>query len=1002
MTLLDARLEADLARPLSAAFHVVIVSLDTGRVLLGPRPLSLGTDRIAAALVEISDGGESWSCSFVAAGLDDLALGAWWSNRAVEIRECTPDMGAVTEGAVRFSGVIAGEPEQQAGVWSVQAIPARRRVVPVPDLGIVTATDWPQASEAAMGQALPEIFGTVADCPLLPVAVREWTPLTAPADPGQSQLEVADASRLAASGSVVVDGVTYAYSDRSDTALLGMTITGRHAAGTLVAQAGTWTYLAAGHAVTAIDDLRADGARIAGGSLDLSAATVSFDTPPTVIDSATRYALDMHFDALASGTTASNGINAIRAAIGSLSQSGTPSGTATADAPASIAFARPSDSNRIISGAYTVAFSVAVGTQVGAASVRIGPDIVWSYKPGIGVLFNASPAALIIDDDADQIPVTVEVETGGSTDQVVVTVTSAARVVVTGNLDEANFATLAPGKTLRVSQTTANPDRGRIAAARLVVRWFATDSSLGTASVSLAGQALGPLSLTPNTGASINKTVSVDAVTQGAAALPTTAISTTATKTDSNVSTSINVPIGYTIGDINVNRFIFLFPLDINIALPPGVVAGTYAFTLTLNKQGNSALSAQSTYYVGSAGQILNTSTPPATLVFSVPLTDNQSTLRIRHTQDIGFTWPNDWINSQMHATIAMVSASIITRPTAAALSVSASSSPIAAQQLSNAGIGVTLGNNAISLTVPAPPRVVNTVFDLPAYRAWSDFGDGTTPLVAEIALSGGTASLCVVETWLQVEYDELVRKPAEQITATVTGRDGNPAAVLQRLANASGQALDLDAYHRLSDWCDANDFVFARRLSEPTDALTLLGFAAEQANVLLAEVGEGIAPVRWSDLSGDVVTLSETDLLAPARIGWADRVETAITLRYAESYASDSGFARVAQATAANTAACRRGEEAIAETRRVDIDAGWIRDDVTAAQSLADLAARVARPRRVLTLECPYSITALPGDLIEYLPIDAEAGLGILARITSRSTDGGWPTLTAEEIHRS
>ena len=81
---------------------------------------------------------------------------------------------------------------------------------------------------------------------------------------------------------------------------------------------------------------------------------------------------------------------------------------------AHISFSRPADGNRIISGAYAVQFSVAVGAQVGWARVKLGNDVVWSYDPIGGVVYNWSPATITLDADTDSLPVAVEVEEGGS------------------------------------------------------------------------------------------------------------------------------------------------------------------------------------------------------------------------------------------------------------------------------------------------------------------------------------------------------------------------------------------------------------------------------------------------------------------------------------------------------------------------------------------------------------------------------------------------------------
>lgn len=974
-------------------FLVLAVELDGGLIALADRRITLGSDVCHPAMLSIGEiDAEGAGITLEKQALPAWAQGEWWINREAMVLECSAADETIYDGTVRFDGIIVAQPDEAAGIWSLSLAPPKRRVRMLPDYGIITATDWPLAADAAMGAQKPMVVGTVERCPLLPIQVQPWTTLAALALADTTQLEVADATGLAASGSVVVDGVTYTYTDKSDTLLLGMTITRRHAAGTLVAQAGSNVYLAAGHAVTALGEIRAgsgdDAVLIDGGTVDLAAATVTFTAPPVVVTSATRYTLNEHFDAIHVGNTASNAANAIRAAINSYSQSGTPSGTVTAAAPGSIAFARPADGNRIIAGEYAVQFSVAVGAQVGWARVRIGNDIVWTHDPAVGVVYNWSPAAITQDADTDLLPVVVEVAEGGTTDQVTVTIIVASRAIVTGNLDEANFATVAPGQSLKVTQSDTPPDRGRIARARLAVRWFATDAVLGTTSVKFGGATLGKLALTPNSGASINKTVTVNSVTQGAAALPQTAISTAATKTDSQVSLAVNFPISYTVAAI-AGTIVFNHPVDVYVQLPLGVVAGTYVFTLSLNPHsGGEGYYSSSYFAVGDSAQLVNTGTPPATLSFNVELTAGQLTLRVSHYVSVrGLRYPLESIYSETMPTIAMLSGNVTTKPTSTALSVTAASQPIAAASLANSGIAVTLANGAIQLTVPAPPRVVDTVFDLSGYTDWSQFAAKT----AEISLTGTGASLCVVETYLQIEYDELAYAAAENITASVTGLDGNPAAVIALLAAASDETVDVAAHVRLSAWCATNSLIFARRLSDPTDALTLLQYVADQAGLLLARDADALRPLRWTDLADTITVVTDDDLLEPAQIVWADRVENHITLRYANDYAGGSGFVRVVQATAANTLSCSQSVAALAETRPVEIDGGWLRSDAAATAALAQHVARFAMPRRVVALDLPFTFDLAQGALIEY----AEA----VWRVTQVSSDGGWLRLDAEEV---
>lgn len=985
-----------------ATFLVLAVELDGGLIALADRRITLGSDVCHPAVLSLGDvGAEGCAVTLEKRALPGWAQDAWWINREAMLLECSAADETIYDGMVRFDGIIDAQPIDAAGVWSFALAPPKRRVRMIPDYGIITATDWPLAADAAMGAQKPMVVGTVDRCPLLPVQVQPWTTLSAPALADTTQLEVADAAAFAASGSVVVDGVTYAYTDKSATLLLGMTITRRHAAGTLVAQAGSNVYLAAGHAVTAISDVRAgsgdDAVLIAGGTANLSAATVTFAAPPAVVAGATRYTLDEHFDAIAGGNTASNAANAIRAALNTYTQSGTPSGAVTAAAPGSIAFARPADGTRIISGTYSVQFSVAVGSQVGWARVKIGNDIVWTYDPALGVVYNWSPAVITQDADADVLPVAVEVAEGGSTDQVTVTLIAASRVAITGNIDEANFATVAPGQSLKVTQSDTPPDRGRIAGARLVVRWFATDATLGATSVAFGGAALGALALMPNSGASINKTVTVNSVTQGAAGLPQQSISTVVSGGTANLShqsivqqVSITAPI---LRDMGAGVYRGYSPVpsfdgwDVSL--------GNITFRMMI--AGTSIADAENKYSSGVFIEYLNSAGVPVTSGITAGTTQTivsgqmyavvqhlnfaPASLRFMSTGYTGLTYPMQSVSVSWNGKITSGAAVVANTPAAGY------SNPISAQSLANTGIAVSLTNNAIQLTVPAPPRVVDTVFALPGYTDWSHFAAKT----AEISLTGTGASLCIVETYLQIEYDELAHVAAESLTATVSGLDGNPASVISLLAAASDEAVDVAASVRLSAWCAANSLIFARRLAEPTDALTLLQFAADQAGLLLARDADALRPVRWTDLADTITAITDADLLEPAHVAWADPVENHITLRYAGDYAGGTGFARVAQATAADTLSCSQSVAALAETRPVEIDGGWLRADAAAAAALAQRVARFARPRRVAALDLPFGIELEQGALIEY---DTAVW-----RVTQAASDNGWLRVDAEEV---
>lgn len=1000
--LMSTRLERDIATPASQSFMVLAIELDSGPVFLAGQRATLGDDRLHPAVLsvgEVSTGG--FSVELEQQALPDYADG-WWINRAAALIECTPDMESVYDGLIRFDGRIEAEPSEQAGVMSFAVAPYRKIVKTLPGLGLITATDWPLASDSAMGAVKPMIFGTVDDCPLLAVQVQPNTTLTDAASPADAQLAVADATALDAAGSVVVDGHTYTYTSRTDTLLLGMTISAGHRPGTLVAQAGSNVYLAAGEAVSAIDTLRADGQLIEGGTVSLSAATVTYTAPPSVVASAERYTRFEQFDALATGNTATNGVNAIRAVINTYTQLGTPTGTITnATENGGVTFSRPADGNRIISGTYAVQFSVAVGTQVGWARVKIGGDVVWYYEPGVGVLYNNSPAAVTFDDDADLLPVVVEVAEGGSTNQVTVTIVAASRLILTGNLGDANYATVGNGQALKVKQTGVLADMGPIASVKLGVRWFKTDDAIGTTAVTFAGRALGPLKVTQTGGASLNQTIAVNSVTQGAASLPSQPISTTVSGGTASLSHS-SVAFKYTIsapmttfvvaggwgtiftgtGDFSGWDFASLGAIQVSIVYQATSLidaSSKAAEQIVEFYSGSTALSASdggwATIVDGKAYErTMTLSVAPTAIRWRYVPSAFTATTTYRWTSLTSVTFS---YNSKITQGAAVLSS------TAA----SGSSAALAAQALANSGIAVSLSGGAVQITVPAPPRMTDTLYDLPWITTWAALTDA----IAEIALTGSGASLAICQVWLQIEYDVQTLGAAQQITATVTGRSGNPADVIQTLAEASGETVAIADQARLAAWCTASSMAFARRLSDPADALQLLTFAAEQAACDLYPGTDGLIMRRWDDEACPITAVADAYLLGVATVAWAERVETDITLAYREDYATGNGMVRVVQANAANDITCAQTDAAMQATTPVQLDGGWLRADASAALLLAAYVRRYAVMRRVTTLDLPYTFgTVEAGDLIDWRDS--------FWRVLAAPTDNGWQSLALEE----
>lgn len=1006
----------------STSFLVLAVELDSGTLFLAGRGGSLGRDELTPAVLSFGSADKDGaSLTVEAQALPDYVhpsrneLRSYWTNRAAMLLECDAGMGSVYDGRPMFDGVIAAEPPEQDGVLSLNLIPYRAKIVQLPGYGVVDAATYPTAPADSQGAHKPLIFGTVDDCPLIPVALPESTTLSVAASAPDAQLEVADATRFAASGSVVVDGHTYTYSAKSGNILLGVAVAGDHRAGTMVAQSGSAVYLAAGHALTALDTLRASGVLLQGATVDLAAATATFASLPAVAVAGSRSNIALQFDALGTGNTALNGSNAIRYATVQAAANATalPANvTASTDPLTSvILFARPAE--RIVRGIYTVAFTVSIGAQIGWARVRIGGDVVWQMEAPASVIYNYSPATVLLDDDTDVLPLVVEVEDGGSADQVSVTVTSASRVVYTGNLDDANYATLRqPSNNLfRADQLTANPDLGIVKKAQLVVRWFAGKSGMGVPTVKFGGRTLGVLAQTQLADAALAQNIAVDVVSQGVATLPQQSISTVVSGGTASLShaTLAQQQIVYCVlapfADGTTFRGFSKVPTltgwDVSLG---NITAKITVRTTTGAAPNNLFMWANIRRANGTTIHQVNINTVGAWS--NVATNMYEASLTIAELPDSVY-WEETFKSSTTDAMVSMAFSynARITNGAVSQINTPASgySNPITAQNLGHSGtaVGVTGGN--INFTVPAPPRVVDTVFDLAGYTEWAQF----TGKQVEIGYAGGAGvDLCVVQAYLSIEYDAVtyaaVGGAGAPLTATVGGLAGNPAEVLAWLVQASGatQRVDGAARARLAAWCAANSYSVARRIAEPTDALQLLTFAAEQASAVLCDTPDGMRMLRWFDLAETATVIDPLDLLGPAAIGWAERAENEITLNYRAAYSgnasaalpggSPGGFGRTLVADAGNNPYCRKSLAALAgEVRAITLDGGWIRDDLSAARYLTDTARRHAIPHRLLTLQLPFSYAGLTvGALIEYD--------GIEARITALADDNGWLDLTA------
>lgn len=741
------------------------------------------------------------------------------------------------------------------------------------------------------------------------------------------------------------------------------------------------------------------GGRLAGD--DLAAASAITLICPRI----TRLGVTWSSGAITS--PALNAVNAIRAVTATVEQSAASIDAAIAsEGKGYIRFSRP-NSDRIISGTYQVAYTVAANGYAGPLGIRIGSEWVYYADGGVSV-YAWSPATVTLDDDVDLLPV----EVVGGAGVVAVTITAATRLVLTGNIDGNKYATLRHPSNInwRAVQTDVVPRRGRLKKARLAVEWF-MGGNKGTATpdvqVRFGGVLRGSLRLEAPAGATTSKTITVDITSQGSASLPSQSISSTLQGAVGQLSHSIQAFTSKAqpptvLMSMGGGLYQGITPCDTFIGWDSGLGAITCQLCYQATSQANASSYAATELveFLDAAGGTISATSGSWSVVVSGQLyqlsyTFTTAPTYVRFRNLAGST--NLYLTSVKFLWNGKVTANAVSQ--ANNLSGVTTSNPFASpKSLNNSGIAATTNNGSFTITVPDAPRTTVTEFELPDVTDWPDL----TGKVCEINYTAGVSTLDInlVQVQIAVEYEEANQTAIGgqyPLIATLHGTSGNPADVIQSMGEAIGERFDAQALSRLRGWCSVHDYGFARRISEPTDALTLLTYASQQAMVQLARRLDGrIAPVRWFDLGSAVVDISERDLIEPARIGWADRVENRITLNYRE--AADGGT-RTLTASSTNNAHCRAGLKAMRRENKVALDAFWIRSDGTATQYLAAYARRYARPRRVLSLALPFDRRIEAGDLIRYLPLNQPDDRAIFARITTVSLDAGWPVVEAEEV---
>lgn len=672
-----------------------------------------------------------------------------------------------------------------------------------------------------------------------------------------------------------------------------------------------------------------------------------------------------------------NPTNAIRALTATVAQNAAGWDSAiAATGTGNIIFARP-NSDRIIKGAYQVAYTVAINGFAGRAALTIGSQTVWVADGGAPI-YHWSPATITQDDDTDALPVKLD----GGAGQVVVTITAANRTVGTGNIDGGKYATLrwsSNNKLFRAVQTDDNPDRGRIARVQLAIEWFSNGTPpANTVAVRWGGRLLGYLAASILAGSTVSNTVSVDVTGQGNASLTNSNISTSVSGGTSSLSnlTSTDqfaLPLAYAYRKEPTSG-IERYRCQCTFKAPPNLVAGNYNFEIQSVTGGQNNFSAS---LAGNSFSLVSNGSAHTTVYVSA----NQS---ITFAHEIVSGLYSNFLDEIKAVSIL---ATWNVSPVSLSSTAATGSTTVPNGNLPVSGVSVRTNNGAISVTIPDSPRTVITEFFLPEVADWPDM----TGKAVDVELLSSCPDIYLVQVQLVVDYDEVTSAAPKAVSATVTGYSGNPADVLAQLAAATREAIDLVSFARLRAWATANNYLLAQRIDQATDALTLMANAAEQTNALLVYRYGLLSVVRWYDLASPITMINETDLLTPAQITWDTTIYNNIALQYRQDYVGNAGFTGCLTATASNNASCRASLAAIQETRSVTYQASWLRDDATAALFLADYTRRYARPRRLVQLNLPFIYTIQPGDLIEFRES--------VWRVTTVTNDQGWPTITAEEI---
>ncbi len=181
---------------------------------------------------------------------------------------------------------------------------------------LIKATDYPNAPESAIGKMKPIIVGQVEKAPSILVKDAAQTKVTSVAATGDTIMTVADTDLFSASGTLKLNDDEVAYTGKTAMTFTGCTgINEFHYAGDAVLEKITdHRYLFSDplYPIKQISNVKVDGqlADVSDYSLDLGNGEVVFNKKPEKVDSFDTRFLQAQFDALGTGNSAVDALNA--------------------------------------------------------------------------------------------------------------------------------------------------------------------------------------------------------------------------------------------------------------------------------------------------------------------------------------------------------------------------------------------------------------------------------------------------------------------------------------------------------------------------------------------------------------------------------------------------------------------------------------------------------------------------------------------------------------------